>query len=459
MTSDDEELMFQDEVEELANEIPSHSSLAWTILVVDDQEEVHQITKYALKNYTFDDKRITFIDAYSAQAAREILATCADIALILLDVVMEEHDSGLQLVSFIRDELQNRLVRIILRTGQPGYAPEKEIILRYDINDYRDKTELSNQKLFTTITTGLRSYKDLLLIEEKNTQLSKLVDAYGRFVPKELIHILNKESIIDVQLGDSVQQEMTVVFTDIRDFTQLSESLKPEEVFSFLNDYLGYMEPIISAQHGFIDKYIGDAIMALFPRSADDALQAAIQMLHRLCQYNHKRQLLNFPPLRIGNGINSGQLMLGTVGGEKRMDGTVVSDTVNLASRIENLCKLYNVSLLLSENTVALLSHREQYHMRTIDNLKVKGKSIPVTIYEVFDADPPELFKLKKITLSIFTTGLGLFKDKQFESAKKTFEQVIEINPTDKVAHLYIKRCEKILKYYEGSDWAYSGEL
>ena len=459
MTADDEELMFQDEVEESVTENLSHSTAAWIILVVDDQEEVHQITKYALKNYTFDDKRIAFIDAYSAQEARQILATHPNIALILLDVVMEEHDSGLQLVSFIRDELQNRLVRIILRTGQPGYAPEKDIILRYDINDYRDKTELSNQKLFTTITTGLRSYKDLLLIEEKNTQLSKLVDAYGRFVPKELIHILNKESIIEVQLGDSVQQEMTVMFTDIRDFTRLSESLNPAEVFSFLNDYLGYMEPIISSQHGFIDKYIGDAIMALFPRSADDALQAAIQMLHSLYQYNHQRQLLHFPPLRIGNGINSGQLMLGTVGGKKRMDGTVVSDTVNLASRIENLCKLYNVSLLISENTVARLSHLAQYHLRIIDNLKVKGKSIPVTIYEVFDADPIELFKLKAKTLTIFTTGFELFKDKKFEDAKKTFTQVIAINPEDKVAQLYIKRCEKILKYYEGSDWAYSGEL
>jgi len=178
-----------------------------------------------------------------------------------------------------------------------------------------------------------------------------------------------------VQLGDQVQQEMSILFYDIRDFTTLSETMTPEQNFKFINSYLSRLEPVILENHGFIDKYIGDAIMALFSGNADDAVNAGVGMLQSIVKYNQHRANSGYPPVKIGIGINTGSLMLGTIGGHSRMDSTVISDAVNLASRLENLTKTYGVSLLISYHTFASLSDPMQYKMRLIGRVKVKGKS------------------------------------------------------------------------------------
>jgi len=154
-----------------------HPEQAWNILIVDDEPDVHHVTRLALEKTTFEGKRLNFLSAYSAAETRSMLETHDDIALILLDVVMEEDDSGLQLVKYIRETLGNHLVRIILRTGQPGQAPEKEVIVNYDINDYKAKSELTSQHLFTVIIASLRSYKDLFTIENSRRGLEKIIDA------------------------------------------------------------------------------------------------------------------------------------------------------------------------------------------------------------------------------------------------------------------------------------------
>jgi PAS domain S-box-containing protein len=155
----------------VAQEIKIDSSDDWKVLVVDDDTEVHAMTKIALRGYTFDNKPLNLISAYSGQEAKELVEAHPDTALILLDVVMEEKDSGLQVVRYIREELENNLVRIILRTGQPGEAPEESVIVNYNINDYKTKTELTHGKLFTTMTATLRSYQDVMTIEAHRRQL------------------------------------------------------------------------------------------------------------------------------------------------------------------------------------------------------------------------------------------------------------------------------------------------
>ncbi|MDP5018948.1 MAG: AAA family ATPase, partial [Dolichospermum sp.] len=222
-------------------------------------------------------------------------------------------------------------------------------------------------------------------------KMAELNKAYERFVPRQFLQFLQKESIIDVRLGDQVQLEMSVLFSDIRDFTRMSEKMTPEENFKFINAYLSRMESAIIENQGFIDKYIGDAIMALFSGEADDAVQAGIAMLNRLNLYNQERINYGLEPIRNGIGINTGLLMLGTVGGNNRMDGTVISDAVNLASRIEGLTKEYGVSLLISQQTFQRLQKPENYAIRQVDKVKVKGKLETVTIYEVFDADTPDI--------------------------------------------------------------------
>ena len=149
----------------------------WKVLVVDDEEEVHHVTRLVLKNLRYLGRGLSFISARSAAEARRVLETSPDIAIILLDVVMEETDAGLTLVRAIREEMKNRFVRIILRTGQPGHAPEERVILEYDINDYKEKTELTAQKLMTTVISALRTYKDIQTIEASRQGLEKIVEA------------------------------------------------------------------------------------------------------------------------------------------------------------------------------------------------------------------------------------------------------------------------------------------
>lgn len=160
----------------------------WKLLIVDDEEEVHVITKMVLEGLSFSGKGLTFLSAYSAAQAREMLSEHTDIAVILLDVVMETGQAGLELIEHIRSKLGNRSVRIILRTGQPGQAPEREVIARYDINDYKHKTELTAQKLFSTVTTAIRSYRDLNVIEKSRQGLGLIIDSTkGLFERRNMI--------------------------------------------------------------------------------------------------------------------------------------------------------------------------------------------------------------------------------------------------------------------------------
>jgi class 3 adenylate cyclase len=265
--------------------------------------------------------------------------------------------------------------------------------------------------------------------------------------------VLDKKNIIDVQLGEQVEKEMTVLFADIRSFTSLSEKMTPQENFNFINSYLSQMVPIIAQSHGFIDKYIGDAIMALFPTNADDAVQSAIAMLKQLVRYNKKRQETKLEPIAIGIGLNTGLLMLGTVGGESRIDVTVISDAVNLASRIEGMTKMYGVQLLISEETYAHLNDISEYAIRTIDCVKVRGKSKPVAVYEVFDGDAAHSIALKMQTRDNFENGLVNYRQKDFSEAIACFEKVLYIHPDDKVAQIYLNRCQHWQKIGVPDDW------
>jgi PAS domain S-box-containing protein len=274
-------------------------------------------------------------------------------------------------------------------------------------------------------------------------ELFKLNEAYERFVPRQFLQFLNKRSILDVRLGDQVQQEMSVLFADIRDFTTLSESMTPQENFNFINAFFSRMEPVIIENQGFIDKYIGDEIMALFSGGADNAVKAGIAMLQTLADYNLHRVRSGYVPIQIGIGINTGSLMLGTVGGASRMDSTVISDAVNLGSRMERLTKDYGASLLISHHTFLQLQNFNQYAFRIIDRVKVKGKSAEVSVYEVFDADLPEIREGKLITKQEFEQALLLYKLGSFTEAAQLFEDVLNINPKDKVAQIYLERCQQ----------------
>ncbi len=224
------------------------------------------------------------------------------------------------------------------------------------------------------------------ILDLKHTNVS-----IERFVPQAFLSIVGKPSVADVELGDNKRRTMTVLFSDIRGFTTLSERMSPDETFAFINAYLERMGPVIRDHHGFIDKYIGDAIMALFA-NADDALRAGLAMLAALDGFNAERRASGREPIEIGIGINTGSLMLGTIGEKHRMDGTVISDAVNLAARIEGLTKDYGAPMLISEYTYEELASPAAYVIRPVDVVVVKGKTRPVAIHAV--SPPPDLLSL-----------------------------------------------------------------
>jgi response regulator RpfG family c-di-GMP phosphodiesterase len=174
-TTPGDEFVFTDEDEALApNELAK-----WKVLLADDEEDVHVATKFVLKDFIYKNRGIAFLDAYSGDEACRILRANPDIAVVFLDVVMETDDAGLRAVKRIREELENSMVRIILRTGQPGHAPEEHVVLNYHINDYKSKSEMTTQKLFTSIVSALRSFEDLQTIETSRRGLTKILDAVG----------------------------------------------------------------------------------------------------------------------------------------------------------------------------------------------------------------------------------------------------------------------------------------
>jgi len=389
------------------------------ILIVDDEPVNLQVL---VNHLLLEDYAIT--QANNGIEALAVIEQGFKPDLILLDVMMPRM-TGYEVCQKLREQFAANELPVVMLTAK-NQVNDLVAGLSVGANDYLTKP-ISKNELLARLKTHLR--------------LSNIHIACSRFVPRQFLQLLNKESIVDVQLGDNVQkEEMSILFSDIRNFTTLSESMTPEDNFRFINAYLSRMEPAIIDNRGFIDKYMGDGIMALFGGMADDAVKAAITMLHRLRQYNQHRATSGYPPIQVGIGINTGCLMLGTVGGKNRMDSTVISDAVNLASRLERLTKQYGVSLLVSHRTLARLQTPEEYSFRFIDQVKVKGKSKAVGVFELFDGDAPLLKAGKLATKSIFEEGLLLYHQQAFKEAVQKFEECLRLNPSDTVAQIYFER-------------------
>jgi class 3 adenylate cyclase/HAMP domain-containing protein len=290
-------------------------------------------------------------------------------------------------------------------------------------------------------------------IQGYSTQLEALLSAYSRFVPKQLLRLLAKESILDVKLGDFVQKDMTVMFSDIRSFSSLSEKMKPFENFRFLNSYLERMGPEIRRNGGFIDKYIGDGIMALFPHSPDDALAAAVAMQRKLPEYNADRKKSNYDPISISVGVHAGTLMLGTVGEQERMDGSVIADAVNLCSRLEALTRVYGAGILTTGHTIKALSSPGRFATRFIDRVRVKGRTETVLLFEVLDGDPPEVRELKLSYREELARALRHYYGRRFPEALAIIEVLRARNPKDEILRIFKNRCELFVHLGAPPDW------
>jgi predicted ATPase/class 3 adenylate cyclase len=275
---------------------------------------------------------------------------------------------------------------------------------------------------------------------------ARLIEAQRRFVPSQFLESLARRDIADVGVGEYVVKRMSVMFADIRGFTPIAEHLDPRNVIELLNRYFPNMErPIVDAG-GFIGSFAGDEIMALFEGTVASAVRAGVAMWRALDAFNLRNAELNQPTLNMGIGVNTGAVVLGTVGGENHIQCTVVGDTVNLASRVEQLTKLYDARFLVSGPTYAELNDPDAFLIRLVDRTAVAGKSAPVDVYEVLDADPPDRRSMKFTTRERLHAGLNTYFCGDFKGAQAHFERLRFEDPADRVPEIFVERCARNLR-------------
>ncbi len=296
--------------------------------------------------------------------------------------------------------------------------------------------------LFVAIVSFL-SASTLGKLNESVDQLKQLQVAMERFVPWQFVKMINKKNIKEVALGDHVAKNFSILFSDIRNFTSISEQMNLDENFKFVNSYFQKMAPSVRKYHGFIDKYIGDSIMALFPESPMDALHTAIDFFHQLESYNHDRSKTDLVNINIGVGINTGELVIGTVGELQRLETTVISDNVNIASRTESLTKMLNARTLVTKATIDQIQvNNHSFSFRRVGAYYVKGKKEKIEFFELLDCYLKQKDKYLETT-NLFEEGVAWLEKKNKKNAQKSFESILKINKNDKVAKYYLAICTK----------------
>ncbi|NET48838.1 MAG: HAMP domain-containing protein [Merismopedia sp. SIO2A8] len=278
-------------------------------------------------------------------------------------------------------------------------------------------------------------------------------NSFARFFPSEYLTFLNKPDVTDVALGDHVSREMTVMFSDIRGFTSMSEAMTPGETFDFVNTYLEEVAPAVRLHNGVIVKFLGDGMMAVFPDSADSAIQAGIDTFKCLNAYNQRRQQQDLSTIHLGIGVHVGHMMVGIVGERNRMQADALSDTVNLTARLEGLTKFYGVSLLVSDQVVDDLSDMNHYQLRFLGEAIVKGRKEPIGLYEVVDVDEESDRALKAKTYNQFEGGVAYYRSGDLLRAKGCFEEILSIHPQDKVAARFLSQTTAYLNQGKPEDW------
>ncbi len=290
-----------------------------------------------------------------------------------------------------------------------------------------------------------------LLVEEQAAALERertMSASFARFVPEEFLRFLGKDSIIQIERGDVVRKNMAVLFLDIRGFTTLSENLGPEETFAFLNEFHGLLEPLIERHGGFIDKFIGDAIMALFPEPAGGA-RAAVAMQQAVA--SAAIRAVHRP--RIGVGLHSGDVMLGTVGSPRRLETTVIGDTVNVASRIEGVNKAYGSEVVVSDAVYKSIRDDSDFQARELDAIRVRGKKKPIVLYEFLNTLPEQVRDERLARLPEYMTALLAYRAGDFAESRAAFESYLRaLEFGDGAAAVYLKRLERLIAQAP-NDW------
>jgi two-component system sensor histidine kinase ChiS len=358
---------------------------------------------------------------------------------VVLDVMMPKM-SGYEVLRRLRPQHQASELPVLLLTAR---TQEQDIVegFRAGSNDFLTKP-FSRTELLSRIETHIT--------------LAKTHIAYGRFVPHEFISLLGKKNVVYVDIGDHVHlPQLSILFCDVRGFTSLAENMDAGGVFLMLGRLLSRISPILREHQGFVDKFIGDAVMGLFPQSPTDAARAALKIRQAVQALARSDESL--ARLDVGLGIHTGSTMLGTIGDADRMEATVLSDAVNLAARLEGLTRAFGVGILISDFALSLIADPAELAPRALGRVRVRGKRQSIVVHELLASDDPATRRLKQTGCERFLAAVAQFQARDFSAAQVEFralaQAAAQAEVTDGPVLLYIAQCQHFLAHPPGDDW------
>lgn len=377
----------------------------------------------------------------------EKIATCNAAGLRILKVTPAQilHQPAVDFFSGSNAWIQEKLKRV-------GETQTTELAMEAELMVGEDKLSV-NLTALPLLSAEKKRLGSMLMLEDISNE-KRMRSTMSRLMDPGIADQMLAGGV-DALGGKNVMA--TVLFSDIRGFTTITEQLGAQGTVALLNEYFTLMVDCIQREEGMLDKFIGDAIMAAFgipvghDDDADRSVRTAIAMIRELWNWNKGRVSEGKLPVDIGVGLNSDNVVSGTIGSKKRMDYTIIGDGVNLAARLESACKQYGAHILISEFTYKQL--RGTYYSRELDLVVVKGKTKPVAIYEILDYHTEESYPQMIDALRHFKSGLVKYRQQKWTDAKGEFGEVLALNDHDKSAKLYIERCDHFIANPPGDDW------
>jgi adenylate cyclase len=333
----------------------------------------------------------------------------------------------------------------VVRSGAPQWRPEMTL--------QRDGDPISVNATAVPLRVHGQQRGAVLVLEDL-TREKRIQATMRRYMTREVADRVLAEG--GAALGGTLQPA-TVLFADIRGFTTLSESLGAQDTVALLNEFLSAMVAVILNRKGILDKYIGDGVMAVFgvpfvgEQDADNAVQAAVEMVRALRAFNEAREYQGGAPLQLGIGLNTDEVVAGNIGSPQRMDYTVIGDGVNLASRLEGATKYYGVDILVSESTIAATTR--SFLTREIDSIRVKGKARSVAVHEVLDCLSEDERVRAEACLPAFAAGIKAYRAQRWLEATKHFNEADNIRGGDPPSRRLRERCQRFTKSPPNRDW------
>ncbi|MCZ6860817.1 MAG: GAF domain-containing protein [Alphaproteobacteria bacterium] len=377
-------------------------------------------------------------------------------------VVTKINEAALRILGHLEEDLVGRPVAQVFGNANNWIVKSLDYVSKTGATDYHADADLMREDgSMISVNLTVAPLLDIdanpigfLLVFEDLTREKRIRVTMSRYLAKEVVDKL-LESDEDAFLASS--QQATVLFSDIRHFARITETLGADETVHMLNTYFTAMVDVVLRHGGILDKYIGDAIMAVFgaplvvPRDADNAVAASIEMVRALERFNLQRTSSGLEPIEVGIGISTGDVVAGSIGTTKRMDYTVIGESVNLAARLEGANKHYGTSVLVSDTTISQM--KSALSWREIDLMRVTGTNKLVSVFEPLDCYPEAVRANLNRVRGAYQKGVRLYRQRQWNEAPFYFEQVLARCPNDTPSQLYINRCRYYLDEPPGEDW------